>query len=48
MFEPNTDLSGITDDPDRNSLYVSDAIQKTYINVNKEGTEAAGTTGKYS
>lgn len=42
IFHPGSaDLSGIADNPD---LHVSDAVQKTFLNVVEEGVEAAAAT----
>lgn len=44
MFDPSkADFSGMIEGED---LCVSAAIQKTFMDVNEEGTEAAAATGK--
>ena len=40
LFTDNADLSKISDD-----LYVSKAIQKTFIDLNEKGTKASASTG---
>lgn len=43
LFSPNANLKGITE---TDNLFVSEVIQKTFINVHENGTEAAAATGR--
>ncbi|KAJ7325249.1 hypothetical protein JRQ81_018269, partial [Phrynocephalus forsythii] len=44
IFNNGCDLSGITDSAD---LHISKAIQKVYLEVNEDGSEAAASTGMH-
>lgn len=44
MFKSKSDLSGLL--KNATDLKVSKAVHKAVIEVNEEGSEAAGTTGK--
>ncbi|KAJ1523371.1 hypothetical protein ONE63_001238 [Megalurothrips usitatus] len=44
MFGQGADLKGMIEGDEGEALYVSDAIQKTFMDVNEEGTEAAAAT----
>lgn len=43
LFSPSANLRGITD---TENIFVSEVIQKTFINVHENGTEAAAATGR--
>lgn len=43
VFSSHANLRGIANG---DNLYVSNVIQKTFINVHENGTEAAAATGK--
>jgi len=44
-FNPNkADFSGLFDSPPGRNLFISEVRQKTYVEVNEEGTEAAAVT----
>lgn len=44
MFEDTADFTGMTDTP----VKVSKVIQKAFLEINEEGSEAAAATGKIS
>ena len=41
----NADLMGLNVNPEEKSLHVDKVMQKAFIEVNEEGTEAAAATG---
>lgn len=43
LFSSSANLKGITE---TDNLFVSEVIQKTFINVHENGTEAAAATGR--
>lgn len=43
MFTEESDFSGLADNQ---LLFISSVLQKTYIDVNENGVEAAAATGK--
>jgi serpin B len=43
-FGGGADFSGLSDEALQRGLYISKVKQKTYVDVNEEGTEAAGVT----
>ncbi|MCL2723291.1 MAG: serpin family protein [Polyangiaceae bacterium] len=44
-FTPNADFSGIAKPRGTERIYVSEVVQKTWVAVDEEGTEAAAATG---
>lgn len=44
MFEDTADLSGITNVP----VKISKVMQKAFLEINEEGSEAAAATGKFT
>lgn len=44
MFEGSADFRGITGSP---NLTVSRVVQKAFLEVNEEGSEAAAVTGRF-
>ena len=46
MFSANqADLTGLNQDDQDKSLFVDEIVQKAFVEVNEEGTEAAAATG---
>lgn len=48
MFSDNADLSGLLDENDQKDLVVSKVIHKAFIEINEDGSEAGGSSGKFS
>lgn len=48
MFSSMADLSGLLAEDDHKNLYVSKVIHKAFIEVDEEGSESSGSSGKLS